>query len=166
MLSTETPFLTADSIPKEEKIQLLSSKSASRCAMIIFLIFLCIFLGLFSYMRYKEYGNDCIPIWIIVVVCIIIIFVNCFIEDGTEVKINNINRTLKLQKIKIYNCCYKKELKIIDLNQVEKIKIINSNDSIGNIGSVGNYTIIYKNGTLEDISNYFNGRIKQSVISC
>ena len=72
-------------------------------------------------------------------------------ESDTEVTINNMNSTLILRKIRFCNCFCKKEPKIIDLNQIEKICIF-SND---NSGIKRDYIIIYKNATNENIRNYF-----------
>ena len=160
MSSVETPILTSDGIPEEEKI-ILKPEHRNWPAL-IFIIFWCMCaLGMTVFVAIILPEICCVPaLFIVFGVSMIGIF-----ENGSEVTINNKNHTLRLEKKKLCNCCCKKAPRIIDLNQIQKINIY-SISNIGNMGPNLSYILTYKNGTVEDISNYFIGCSQESLVDC
>ena len=153
MTTAETPILPSNNIAGEEKIKLYSTKKLL-CKIIPF-VFIAIWVfgcipPIIVFSNTDIYAS--IGPGIMMIIGIIVLIAICNIPDGTNVIINNSNRTLKLQKT---NWCCGKTPKIIDLNKIEKIKIFNP--TLGNIESLGSYMIIYKDGTSEDISMYLEG---------
>ena len=160
MSSSESTNLTVDFTPLEEKI-ILSPPAEAKCFPITFMIIWTILAVLMFIFVLCSFGPLCIFPGIFVVIGIVRLYL---FEKGTEVKINNSNRNLILQKKNICNCLINKP-RIIDLNQVEKIRIINL-INFRNSGLINNYSIIYKNGTIENLSNYFAGCDEQSLVNC
>ena len=161
MSSAETPILTTtDSSQPEEKLR-ISPQSKTGQGRLIFFIIWCVIAGnIFITTVYflGVIGIASLPFFILGIVMI------CKIENGGEMTINNINHTLSLRKRSLCDCCCKKSPRVIDLTQVDKIYIQSFNASLGGFGSMGTYIITYKNGTTEDISQYFSGCNQQSSV--
>ena len=158
MSSVKTPIITADNSLDEEKIILCStSKIIMKCVFGIFFTIWLIMSGngvLFIY-KHFEMLQAIIP-GIFCLIGVGGIITSFFIPERIEVAINNINKTLKLQKI--CNRCCKKSPRIINLNQINKINIMSSSvNNDGNVRTTTNFIIVYENGTTENISNYFSG---------
>ena len=163
MSSQETPILNVDGI-KEEKIKL----SAARVGCLqIFLILLWFLIAL--------------GVTVFLFLCVSVIgflfsgglfvaglYYICCMNYGSEVTINKKDNILKFQRIKCC-CCCREAPRLFDLNQIQKINIFSLGEIYGyRMESKGqNYRcfIIYKNGTLDDISYYFTGFNGFSVVS-
>ena len=81
----------------------------------------------FIYISTTDSIIFCIIPDLFVIMGIVVIFIIFCTKDGTTVIINNMDNTLKLQKI---SCCSGQTSKIIDLNQVVKISIISQGTKI------------------------------------
>ena len=144
MSSSET--LTPKSIKDEDKIRLSLSGKYVLCIPLIYLLISGIGTGVvalyFSFNFFSLgiiFGPGAISIFSIVMFILILRKI-----DGAIITINNKNNTLKIQKS--YGFCFKKNTKIINIEEIEKIK-----NSLFNKCCI----IIYKNGKKEDISEYF-----------
>ena len=164
MTSEEKPILTSDDTSEEEKIKLSLSGKYAKYILIIGIIIWIAFIGVLQYYFLQTSFTPIImkiAPGLFILMGIVIFTVYICKPDGVEITISNKNHTLTLQKT---NLCFKKnEPKIINLEEIEKICIINS---LGNVQSFGNYMIIYTNGTNEDISNYLNGFTDDSIVNC
>ena len=151
MSFAETPILSPNNNLEEEKIRLFSCVSmvVKFFTFVFFTILTLILCLIIYYITYKQFNPIFIIPGIFFLIETFIIVIFCYIPDGTVLTINNTNKSLKLQKT--CNHCCKKPPKIIDLDQIEKIN---------------NYTIIYKNGIKEDISNYFQNFSEKSLEDC
>ena len=175
MSSNQTPILTSNG-PNEEKFQIPPHNLCSKICTIIFMIIWCVLAGVMCYLFSIKSGTTGILPGFFVLIGIIIMIVYCCKKDGTDVTINHINRTLKLEKTSC--CCGGDSPKIIDLNQVVKMniisqgierRVISTGDNFPNRYEnipISSYIITYKNGMTEDVSNYFNYRNQDSLINC
>ena len=160
MSFTEANILTPDNAIVEEKIK-ISPPFFAKCVPMCFMIIWSTCSG----MMFLFTLSFCPPMSIISGFFIIIgIIVICIIEDGTILRINNINHTLILQKKRICNFCFKKKPRIIYLNQIAKISIFNSFKILRRYGLSRNLIITFQNGITEDISNYFKDCNEQSFV--
>ena len=162
MSSAETPILTADNCQPEEKIRISPQSKTGQGRLIFFIIWCVVAGGMFisTVLNFGIFGIAPLAFFILGIVMI------CKIENGGEMTINNINHTLSLRKRSLCDCCCKKPPRVIDLTQVEKIFIQLKNDPFGISGSEGFYIITYKNGTTENISQYFNGCKEKCSVDC
>ena len=156
MSFTEVNNLTVDTLRREEKIR-VSTPLPDKIGPIIFAIIWCSASGTMFIFMISIFSPLCIIPGLFVLIGI---FILCSIDNGVLVTINNIKRILIFEKKKICNCCNKNS-RIIDLNQISKIRIFNSFNPFRH-----NYIIIYQNGTTENVSYYFNGCTEQSIVNC
>ena len=156
MSFTEVNNLTVDTLHREEKIR-VSTPLPEKIGPIIFVIIWCSVSGTMFLFTLSLFTPACIIPGFFVLIGI---FVLCFIDNGALVTINNIKHILIFEKKKIFNCCNKNP-RIIDLNQISKIRIFNSFNPFRH-----NYIIIYQNGTTENVSYYFKGCTEQSIVNC
>ena len=161
MSFTETNILTPDNVKVEEKIK-ISPPFFSKCAPMCFMTIWSTISGtIFLFTLSLCPPMSIIPGFFVIIGIITI----CLIEDGTIIRINNINRTLILQKKRNYNFCLKKKPRVIDLNQIAKISIFNSFKILGRFGLSRNLVITFQNGITEDISKYFKYCSEQSFVN-
>ena len=154
MSSDQTTPVLANNVPNEEKFQIPPRNIGNKIGVIFCFIFLCIFGVVMCAMTFKGGGGFFALVF--VAIGIVMIIVTCCKTDGSAVTIDNINHTLKLEKTSM--CCGGDSPKILDLNQIAKMNIINQ--------GISSYIITYNNGMTEDVSNYFNDRDQESLINC
>ena len=160
---SETPILNVDDA-QEEKIIIARGNNQNNVPAffsLVCLIFILVGFGGFAISSLISGEDFYLPIGISVITCIFICTICSCIDDGREVIVNKKNGILKLQWKKC--CCWQGKPRIFDLNQIQKINIRLK-------GTIWNYdkrdklkdyncVIIYKNGTSEDVSNYFRNLV-------
>lgn len=156
MKSAETPILNTDNNQKEEKVKISYQSFICKNAYLIpfILLFLASIAGTIGLFLTLP-GNLVFLVPLLYIFCVIFNF--SIARNGAEIIINNINHTLSLRETRLCDCCCKKSPRIIDLTQVEKMYINSYKFPDCFTGNIGTYNIIYKNGTTEDISDYFRG---------
>ena len=166
MSSEETPILNVDGI-QEEKIKLPARKAGYVGIISLIFGFLNIIV-LIAILLFFSPGMDSYHFFVPVISIVGGLYCICCWNNGSEVTINKKNCTLKFQRVK-YCCCCRETPRFFDLNQIQKINIF----SLGEIfdcckrsrGQNYKCLIIYKNGTLDDISYYFTDFNGLSVVS-
>ena len=154
-MNENSNILNEEEYPPKERFT-VSLRPILRCFPYLELIIICLInIPLFIietsiFLIYSLIGEAIIGFFII----------KCIVGAGTEVTINNKNHTFILQKTKGC-CCCKSRPKIIDLFQIGNLYIY-SNNSRDNINCI----LHYKNGTKENLSDYFLGCDEASLEKC
>ena len=153
-------------LPSEERA---SAKINTSCYIVelVVVITLCV-LGIIFGFFFSVYT------FIVSIACLIACIYGMLVWNSeTEVIINKTNQTLTLVVTKFCKC-RGQTIKIINLNEIDKMYIFNSYDLGGQEQTAqknsatkdAKYIVYYKNGLSEDLTSFFNGCPDESLIGC